>query len=127
MTQHTPEPWNVGGTMIFQGEAGKHITPIAFVQTKDSERGAKDFNYYGPEMGECEANADRIVACVNACEGINPKAVPELLKAVEAMLRGADLVAAATLDGGPQYPTLMLASTKAQAAIALATDKKVTT
>ena len=31
------------------------------------------------------ANADRIVACVNACEGINPKAIPDLLAALEAV------------------------------------------
>jgi hypothetical protein len=30
-----------------------------------------------------EANARRIVACVNACEGINPEAVPDLLAACE--------------------------------------------
>jgi len=30
-----------------------------------------------------EANAERIVACVNACEGINPEAVPEMLKALQ--------------------------------------------
>lgn len=32
------------------------------------------------------ANAARIVACVNACEGINPEAVPDILRALEAML-----------------------------------------
>lgn len=30
--------------------------------------------------------ADRIAACLNACDGINPEAVPELVKACEAML-----------------------------------------
>ena len=34
---------------------------------------------------EMLANADRIVACVNACEGINPEAVPGLLEACEAL------------------------------------------
>ncbi len=29
------------------------------------------------------SNARRIVACVNACEGINPEAVPELLEALK--------------------------------------------
>ena len=31
-----------------------------------------------------KANADRIVACVNACEGINPEAVPMMLEALKA-------------------------------------------
>ena len=30
-----------------------------------------------------KANAQRIVDCVNACEGINPEAVPEMLKLVK--------------------------------------------
>ena len=33
------------------------------------------------------ADADRIVACVNACDGINPEAVPDLLAACEAASR----------------------------------------
>ena len=31
---------------------------------------------------EEKANAKRIVACVNACAGINPEAVPEVLEAL---------------------------------------------
>lgn len=33
--------------------------------------------------GNDEANAKRIVACVNACEGINPKAVPKMLATLQ--------------------------------------------
>ena len=36
-----------------------------------------------------EADASRIVSCVNACDGINPEAVPELVKACEAFLASA--------------------------------------
>ena len=32
---------------------------------------------------EAKATAVRFVACWNACEGINPEAVPELLKALQ--------------------------------------------
>ena len=39
---------------------------------------------------EHEANARRIVACVNACEGINPEAVPDLLAACELCLEWMD-------------------------------------
>ena len=37
------------------------------------------------DRDEAEANASRLVACWNACEesGINPEAVPELVKALE--------------------------------------------
>jgi len=31
------------------------------------------------------ANARRIVACVNACEGINPEAVPEMVEVLESV------------------------------------------
>ena len=33
-----------------------------------------------------EATAHRLAACYNACEGINPDAVPELLKAAKPVL-----------------------------------------
>ena len=33
------------------------------------------------------ANRDRIVSCVNACDGLAPEAVPDLLAACEAMER----------------------------------------
>ena len=32
------------------------------------------------------ADAEHLIACWNACEGINPEAVPELLKALRAFL-----------------------------------------
>lgn len=34
-----------------------------------------------------KANAERIAACVNACQGINPEAVPLLIEALDAMMR----------------------------------------
>ena len=41
----------------------------------------------GPwNLHKVEANARRIVACVNACEGINPEAVPELRDICESIL-----------------------------------------
>ena len=40
-----------------------------------------------PDTEVCEANAARIVACVNACEGIaDPSVVPELLEACKSAL-----------------------------------------
>ena len=80
MNKHTSEPWEItvgfdrstvsGGT----SESGSaHV--IADVRHSTAYR-----------AGEGEANSRRIVACVNACAGINPEAVPDLLKLAKAML-----------------------------------------
>ena len=38
-----------------------------------------------------KADADHILACVNACEGINPKAVPDLLNACKILLEDCEM------------------------------------
>jgi len=68
MTQHTAEPWAlhlVYPPLIYGGGC--------IVATVDTS---------SPEPGERDANAERIVACVNGCAGINPEAVPGLLEAL---------------------------------------------
>ena len=98
MTQHTPGPWKFDGSREYHSEdviRHKHGVVVAIIPT--------DF-YRIARM----ANA-RLIA-----------AAPELLGALEAMLRGADLVMAETLDGGNPFPTLAHAAQKAQAAIAKA-------
>ena len=64
--KHTPEPWNIptvgSGKMIWDSKG----TCIALVRSLDN----------------AEANAKRIVACVNACEGINPEAVSDMYAAL---------------------------------------------
>lgn len=45
---------------------------------------------HGATKQEAEANAARIVACVNACEGINPEAVPMLVEACREFIRKCD-------------------------------------
>jgi hypothetical protein len=63
---HTPGPW----FQLTGREGYSHISNVANKQ------------WAAPEHIVCEtttANAARIVACVNACEGINPAAVPDLL------------------------------------------------
>ena len=62
---HTPEPWTCRKNTHDNGEwvIQKKPLPVADV--------------------ECEADARRIVACVNACAGINPEAVPDLIKACQ--------------------------------------------
>ena len=70
-TDHTPEPW-----FAYDCNAG---TGIGAVDTDDGE-------HLNLGAMESEANAAHIVACVNACAGINPEAVPEMLKALSACL-----------------------------------------
>jgi len=68
--KHTPEPWRT------IKENGK----IRIIQDKPGE-----FSLYIAEfdMGlNEEANADRAVACVNGCEGINPGAVKDMYEAL---------------------------------------------
>jgi len=76
MTQkHTPGPWIVGrGNRIYMG-AAMEAREIAVATRSDPSIRA-----------QAEANAARIVACVNACEGINPEAVPEIVKALGDLL-----------------------------------------
>jgi len=68
MTKHTPGPWDVSNDgVIHNGE-----TRIAQILRPN-----------GYESDD-EANADRIVACVNALEGFaDPTAAPDLLEAVK--------------------------------------------
>ena len=70
--KHTPEPWGVwlnpdGGNleMITDDGLARHIV------------------YVVGNTHEAKANGRRIVACVNACAGINPEAVPNLLEAAK--------------------------------------------
>ncbi len=78
--QHTPEPWLASGALrsdgawVISAEPGYAIDQIAVVQTDD-------------RIGSTDANAARIVACVNACAGIDPEAVPALLAAARTVQR----------------------------------------
>lgn len=75
-TKHTPGPWtakanpNDWGWDFPNVQDAKNCRPICHVPDWDKPEG--------------EANWARIVACVNACEGINPEAVPDMLAALEA-------------------------------------------
>ena len=63
------------------------------------------------------ANAARIVACVNGCEGINPEAVKEMLEACEKTLEQLQLI-------GPVMPMLTWIVGLLSQAIAHATGEK---
>lgn len=75
-TKHTPGPWKVIddeqlGMAVISPETGYTIST----------------HNNGAEHSEEEAaNAARIAACVNACEGINPEAVPEMLSMLKQVL-----------------------------------------
>lgn len=72
--KHTKEPWRVTTTTIANGDlpciADEHDLLVAEMQDD------------GHTLDECESNADRIVDCVNACAGINPSAIPDVVAAL---------------------------------------------
>jgi hypothetical protein len=64
-TKHTPEPWP---------------TPVRFDIIGPADDDCSNYWEIGDfGMLEREEDADRIVACVNGCAGINPEAVPEFV------------------------------------------------
>ena len=63
MTTHTPTPWAVRGSRIYDGNDEE--TAVA---TRASPR----------NRAHTKETAARIVACVNACAGIPPEAVKDL-------------------------------------------------
>lgn len=73
MTQHTQEPWEVLEGVPEGG--GIAIGPVL-----DTVGHIVEVTFNGEEA---EANAQRIVACINACQGLNPEGVGALLEAAE--------------------------------------------
>lgn len=75
-TKHTPEPWRISTANPYAVNAGRADQSLGICIT----HGVDDPNYsdFFPSTEQAKANAQRIVACVNACKGINPEVVPEL-------------------------------------------------
>ena len=81
---HTPEPWTaiieaqaltLEPANIYADTGGRaHVAEVT-CGTRNTRRGIG--------RPETDANANRIVACVNGCKGINPEAVPGLVAALE--------------------------------------------
>lgn len=65
--KHTQEPWSLGD----------FSTHGQYIWDKRGKRIIAET--YPDEHQDFEANALRIVKCINACEGINPTIVPEML------------------------------------------------
>ena len=74
--EHTPGPWHLVGQDIRDGDEDNIVTVP-----------------YGDDPERAEANARRIVACVNGCKGINPEAVPDLVGALKEMFKASDEIA----------------------------------
>jgi hypothetical protein len=110
-TQHTPGPWEVR----FNGHKQRRIATTSTPNRHIADVVPVTYDYERAEA-TMEANAQRIVACVNACEGINPEAVPELLESLDALIMIIDRTNPAWRD--------MRAVEKARAAITKATGRE---
>jgi len=85
---HTKEPWRLETVKTQVGICHK-IGP--FPGNDIHEEGNACIysdNTSGGRPKELLANAERIVACVNACAGIDPAAIPALIEALERIERG---------------------------------------
>lgn len=104
MTQHTPEPWSTH--LPVNPKSREELLDVAIAAQVGSTLKviAEAFGQVAQTVfTPATANADRIVSCVNACEGINPEAVPELLAACK---RGQELIrhlCMGPLDAAAQY------------------------
>ena len=70
MSEHTKEPWVTG--KWGDGSSGYGLTNVI---APDSE--------VIIATDVIEGEATRIIACVNACAGINPEAVPDMVEALK--------------------------------------------
>ena len=77
----TPEPWEVGELSENHFLNTNHKYAIFAKGKATGVVGKVEGKGVGPR-----ADAARIVACVNGCEGINPEAVKDLLAACKLML-----------------------------------------
>jgi len=81
MSKHTKEPW------AWSWSRKDEANIITSNNLPDEECLGACFCDESISDEERDANSERIVACVNACEGIkNPDAVPEMLKALKQLV-----------------------------------------
>lgn len=93
---HTKEPWRIDPIYNCDIETDSGVHQIANTHPKALA---------GPhKSGECIDNAARIVECVNACAGLNPAAIPDV---VDAAIRLSDdvqdLIDGSKDCGDPNY------------------------
>ena len=73
---HTPEPWE----LVVHGNT---MANDKYIQILSGSWDIAHNRFSNRDFNEELANAQRIVACVNGCEGINPEAIQDLLLACE--------------------------------------------
>lgn len=110
MSNHTPEPWSINEWP--QGDAEIRIGAVGY------PRIAAVLLKYESINGQ-KANAERIVACVNACAGIDPEAIPLLMEALRDLIPHVLHYAAMPLAHSDAHKH----AAQARAAIKLATGK----
>lgn len=103
--KHTPGPWEAICTEPSRGDPFGD----AMVRTGNGTMSIC-CHKSGRTLGEDRANARRIVACVNACEGINPDSVQDLLKACEAIVSHDKM----GRFGSPDFPAVSVNSQTAE-------------
>ena len=115
-TKHTAEPWR---KVRSQDRLNPHDIGIARdgIQAVLAECYAEFHAKGDVRPAECEANAARIVACVNALAGLNPEAVPALVEAAEAV-DGAFTTWLAEYATGPDEGRALRSITALRAALA---------
>ena len=90
---HTQEPWKLVETSA-TGPKKTSTTRISYeLRVDDGYFGTLDFGEFEPNreagMDGARANAERIVACVNGCAGLNPAAYRKCVEALKNLLRDA--------------------------------------
>ena len=82
--QHTQEPWVKHQHDPFEPRWIMTLEPKALFIARMGHPAGCD----SPDQDTEAANADRIIDCVNACAGINPEAVPDLLEVCQSIMAG---------------------------------------
>lgn len=114
MTGHTKEPWRFDGDWsrlpsIVAGDVREKV--IATV----TKAGFPERNSRTPEQ---EANARRIVDCVNALAGMNPVALGALIEAAEGLAKTAEVAEHTDFKSPQDVKNLMDAADLVNAALA---------
>lgn len=101
-TKWTPEPWRVVDSSwqysIIVGENRDHVAELSIEdneETADAEGKVRD------------ANAQRVVACVNSLANLDPAGITDAVAALEAFEAGADKLNPIHFDSGTQYGQFM--------------------
>ena len=105
MSKHTKEPWRVI-------KIGSSEHPVVRAEELDICDCWDHGNNMVPGKLEGEANAQRIVDCVNALEGLNPAAIKEVVKALE------NLVEVCPCQNGCDPADMSCATMRARTALA---------